>query len=160
MLPQTYEEKDAIRNAVMQKEGVLLSVFDVLRRVPRRVLMVLKLNDLTRSLDHALMTTHSNIRIFLVTAKYCVYAVWQADRKRLIDIMRDRGLLSLKLLSEYFTCWWRYEMAYARLSVVESIMDFQAFLTKSKAWTCGFWWKGCQGAHDAAFGLPNRVYRY
>ena len=33
----------------MQQEGVLLSVFDVLRRVPRRVLMVLKLNDLTRS---------------------------------------------------------------------------------------------------------------
>lgn len=48
MVPQTDEEKDAIRNAVMQKEGVLLSVFDVLRRVPRRILMVLKLNDLTR----------------------------------------------------------------------------------------------------------------
>jgi hypothetical protein len=48
----------------------------------------------------------NQIRIFLVTAKYCTYAVWQADRKRLIDIMRDCGLLSLKILSEYFTCWW------------------------------------------------------
>lgn len=48
MIPQSEEEKNIIRNAVMQKEGVLLSVFDVLRRVPRRVLMVLKLNDLTR----------------------------------------------------------------------------------------------------------------
>lgn len=47
MIPQTEEEKDVIRNAVRQ-EGVLLSVLDVLRRVPRRVLMVLKLNDLTR----------------------------------------------------------------------------------------------------------------
>lgn len=45
---QTDEERDAIRNAVVQKEGVLISVFDVLRRLPRRVLMVLKLNDLTR----------------------------------------------------------------------------------------------------------------
>lgn len=44
---QNEEEMEAIR-AVMQDEGVLLSVFDVLRRVPRRVLMVLKLNDLTR----------------------------------------------------------------------------------------------------------------
>ena len=48
MARQTDEEMEAIRNAVVGKEGLLLSVFDVLRRVPRRVLMVLKLNDLTR----------------------------------------------------------------------------------------------------------------
>jgi len=48
MLPQTSEELEVIRNAVLQKEGILQSVFDVLRRVPRRVLMLLKLNDLTR----------------------------------------------------------------------------------------------------------------
>lgn len=59
---QTEEELEAIRNAVVQREGLLLDVFDVLRRIPRRVLMVLKLNDLTRSLDHALATTHSNVR--------------------------------------------------------------------------------------------------
>ena len=46
---QTEAEIEAIRNAVVQREGLLLDVFDVLRRVPRRVLMVLKLNDLTRS---------------------------------------------------------------------------------------------------------------
>lgn len=45
---QTDEEIEAIRNAVVQREGLLLDVFDVLRRIPRRVLMVLKLNDLTR----------------------------------------------------------------------------------------------------------------
>lgn len=61
---QTEEEMEAIRLAVVEKEGLLLSVFDVLRRVPRRVLMVLKLNDLTRSLDRALATTHSNVRPF------------------------------------------------------------------------------------------------
>jgi len=48
MMPQTEEEMQAIRDAVITSEGLLLSVFDVLRRVPRRVLMVLKLNDLTR----------------------------------------------------------------------------------------------------------------
>ena len=58
---QTEAELEAIRNAVVQKEGLLLSVFDVLRRVPRRVLMVLKLNDLTRGLDRALATTHANV---------------------------------------------------------------------------------------------------
>ena len=48
MMPQSEEEMEAIRNAVVNTEGLLLSVFDVLRKVPRRVLMVLKLNDLTR----------------------------------------------------------------------------------------------------------------
>lgn len=48
MMPQSEEEMEAIRNAVVYREGLLISVFDVLRRVPRRVLMVLKLNDLTR----------------------------------------------------------------------------------------------------------------
>lgn len=48
IMPQTEEEMEAIRNAVVSREGLLFSVFDVLRRVPRRVLMVLKLNDLTR----------------------------------------------------------------------------------------------------------------
>jgi aarF domain-containing kinase len=78
-LPQTEQELEAIRNAVMTEEGLLLSVFDILRNVPRRVLMVFKLNDLTRyysssqcstvlmrhlnrSLDHALSTTHSKVR--------------------------------------------------------------------------------------------------
>lgn len=48
MLPQTIEETEAIRDAVINREGLLISVLDILRRVPRRVLMVLKLNDLTR----------------------------------------------------------------------------------------------------------------
>lgn len=48
LMPQTEEEMEAIRNAVIEREGLLLSVFDLLRRVPRRLLMLLKLNDLTR----------------------------------------------------------------------------------------------------------------
>ncbi len=48
MSPQTEMEMEAIRTAVVGQDGLIISVFDVLRRVPRRVLMVLKLNDLTR----------------------------------------------------------------------------------------------------------------
>jgi aarF domain-containing kinase len=46
--PQSEAEMDAIRNAVATREGLLTDILDVLRRVPRRVLMVFKLNDLTR----------------------------------------------------------------------------------------------------------------
>lgn len=48
MAPQTVEEKILIRKAVVEHEGLIVSVFDVLRRIPRRILMILKLNDLTR----------------------------------------------------------------------------------------------------------------
>jgi len=47
-LSQTEQEVEAMRDAVMSREGLLISVFDILRNVPRRVLMVFKLNDLTR----------------------------------------------------------------------------------------------------------------
>lgn len=153
MVPQTEEEMEGIRNAVISQQGLLLSVFDVLRRVPRRVLMVLKLNDLTRSLDHALMTTHSNIRIFLITAKYCTSAVWQADRTRLIEDMRQKGLLSFGLLWNYFSCWWKYEAAYIQLVIMETVLDVDGFLRKSKSWLRGLHGRGFKGAHEAAAGL-------
>ncbi|KAH9935550.1 ABC1 family-domain-containing protein [Fomitopsis serialis] len=129
---QTEEEMEAIRNAVVEKEGLLLSVFDVLRRVPRRVLMVLKLNDLTRSLDRALATTHSN----------------------LISQMRERGLMSLGLLHDYFQGWWGYQRMYSTLVIAETYMDLQAYLVKTKAWLWGLYAVGgLQGAHRAASGL-------
>jgi len=151
---QSEEEMEAIRNAVVQHEGLLLSVFDVLRRVPRRVLMVLKLNDLTRSLDHALATTHSSIRVFLITAKYCTLAVWRDDQLRLISQMRAKGLMSFSLLFEYFTRWWQYQKSYSRLEFAEAALDLQAQVTKMRLWIHGLWaGGGLQRAHAAAAGL-------
>ncbi|KAI6046229.1 ABC1 family-domain-containing protein [Pisolithus marmoratus] len=125
--PFSEAESQAIRNAV-SNEGVLLSVLDVLRRIPRRVVMVLKLNDLTRSLDHALATTHSSARIFLVTAKYCVAAVWQDDYRRIRRGMQMYGWLgSVRCL---VSCWWRYAKAYATLTTMEAIMDIRASLIR------------------------------
>jgi len=81
MMPQSEEEMETIRTSVLAQDRLVLSILDVLRRVPRRVLMVLKLNDLTRyasvyqysiipiytfhdrSLDKALATTHSNVSL-------------------------------------------------------------------------------------------------
>ncbi|KAH8107866.1 ABC1-domain-containing protein [Cristinia sonorae] len=151
---QREAEMEAIRNAVVQHEGLLLSVFDVLRRVPRRVLMVLKLNDLTRSLDHALATTHSSIRVFLITAKYCSTAVWRDDQTRLISQMRTSGLMSFGLLLQYFSCWWRHQKLYRSLVLTETILDTQARIAKMRLWLKGlFIGGGLQRAHDVAAGL-------
>ncbi|KAK7687101.1 hypothetical protein QCA50_009602 [Cerrena zonata] len=145
-------EMAVIRNAVIQHEGLLLSVFDVLRRVPRRVLMVLKLNDLTRSLDYALATTHASMRVFLITAKYCTRAVWQDDKRRISAEMYQRGLLGV--VYDYFTSWWRFETSYRGLILTETVLDMQAQLVKWKAWMRGLLVQGgLRGAHDAAAGL-------
>ncbi|KAF9012345.1 ABC1 family-domain-containing protein [Cyathus striatus] len=150
---QSEEEMEAIRKAVAQQEGILLSVFTILRRVPRRVLMVLKLNDLVRGLDFALKTTHSNIRVFLITAKYCALAVWEDDHKRLRKIMRATGIFSLSVISQYFICWWKYRKVYTKCTVMEKIMDINAFYVKATAWILGFQHMGFAGANRAAAGL-------
>ncbi|KAH8995740.1 ABC1-domain-containing protein [Lactarius akahatsu] len=152
-LPQTDQEVEALRNAVMTKEGLLLSVFDILRKVPRRVLMVFKLNDLTRSLDHALATTHSKVRVFVVVAKYCTAAVWEDERQTIFDGMRGSGLLSPGRLAEYFGAWWRFERLYCGLVVLEWYMDIQAQARKFTAWFRGLYRTGFEGAHKAAAGL-------
>jgi len=108
-----------------------------------------------RSLDLALMTTHSNVRIFLVTAKYCTHAAWQEERQRLIDEMREHGLLSSTLLFGYFSGWWRYQKYYVQLSFIEAFMDFKAFVNKKRAWIVSLLSRGLRGAHDAASGLNN-----
>jgi aarF domain-containing kinase len=81
-------EISKLRNAVMEREGLILSIFELLRVIPRRLLMILKLSDLQRrvqaevmecrlndrSLDFSLATTHGQSRIFLIVARYCAKA--------------------------------------------------------------------------------------
>jgi len=159
MLPQTAEEIEVIRNTVLQREGVLQSVFDVLRRVPRRVLMLLKLNDLTRSLDHALGTTHSDVRVFLITARYCSLAAWRNDRERLLKQLSEEGsfLLRLGIRFAYFHRWCSFQLTYKRLRLAELYMDAQARFILSAAWLKGLWKQGFKGARRARAGLDVDV---
>lgn len=144
MASQTEEEMELIRNTVAQGD-ILVSVLDVLRRLPRRVLMVMKLNDLARHLDHSLATTHSSVRIFLITSKYCMKAVWQDEKDR----FREGGLGSGSLLGSA----WAFATGYSKITFIEFMMDWQASLVKASAWLRGFYSRGLTGAHDAAAGL-------
>jgi len=81
-------ELSKLRTAVMEREGLIVSIFELLRIIPRRLLMILKLSDLQRyvlacscsvcadkrSLDFSLATTHGQSRIFLIVAQYCAKA--------------------------------------------------------------------------------------
>jgi hypothetical protein len=44
--------------------------------------------------------------VFIVVSKYCATAVWEDERRAILDCMRGSGLLSAGRLAEYFTAWW------------------------------------------------------
>ena len=112
--------------------------------------------------------------MFLITAKYCTFAVWLDESERLVSEMRRKGLssMSLGLLWDYFWVWWcvltccmlgicandgcyrRYEKMFRSLELVEWWMDTSARLVTTKAWMRGLLTGGgLQGAHKAAAGL-------
>ena len=54
-------DMDKLRAMIVSNGDIMVTLFDILRRLDSRVLMLLKLNELTRALDNALSTTHSPV---------------------------------------------------------------------------------------------------
>ena len=126
MQAQSPSEKDAIRAAVF-RDGLIVGVFAMLRHLARRVVMILKLNDLVRNLDTALQTTHSKIRIFTITARYCALAAFEDDWARF-----QRNRWSALALVEYIGCWW-----YVSIRVGERGSDGLFMFVTGNTNTCG-----------------------
>lgn len=59
-----------------------------------------------RHLDLTLCTTHSHVRIFLVTAKCCVRAVWLDEKDELVRRLGEQHYLSLRGWGELLSSWW------------------------------------------------------
>ena len=122
-----------------------------------------------RGLDYALATTHSGIRIFLVSTKCCVYAIWQDEVQHL---GYGKGFSPLGVLTRYIGTWWsvyvlfrhlesftdvsgrHYGKLYSALSLMEWYLDSQARLIILKDWIRGLLrTRRLAGAHQAAAGL-------
>lgn len=73
------EEKDAITDTF--GEGLLLQLVQMLGKVPRIILLILKTNDLTRSLDEGLHTREGPARAFLILARYASRTVWEEQKE-------------------------------------------------------------------------------
>jgi len=131
------DEQAHIRNTVMKKEGLFLDILQVLRMVPRRMLMVLKLNDLTRSLDASLHTTHGLARPFIITARYCSLAVWQDDKSKLATRYRQQGL-SFRLLGDYISSFFSYLYFNQGLRFAEALSDLNATRKKFFSFSAAF----------------------
>lgn len=118
------EEKEAISEAL--GDGMLQQLVHLLGRVPSIILLILKTNDLTRSLDEGLQTGRGPERTFLILAKYASWAVLDED----LELIRRRRP-SLGAL------WWlwpgnlvRLAFAFTRYLRIEfSLWGYERFLS-------------------------------
>lgn len=151
------EEQEHIRKTVLEKEGILFNVMELLRRVPRPLLMVLKINDLTRSLDANLHTTHGPARPFIITARYCALAARKSDKKILTARRKSEGL-SLALCRDILWSWWNYVYFYDGLMFLEGLSNVRARLGKLTLYLCTILRHGfdTQAAHMAVSGIADQ----
>ncbi|TVY26681.1 ABC1 family protein MCP2-like protein [Lachnellula hyalina] len=81
------DEKKNINDAM--GEGMLQQLVQMLGQVPRIILLILKTNDLTRSLDENLHTKQGPVRTFLILARYCSRTVFEEQ----VEELRAKGSL-------------------------------------------------------------------
>ncbi|AEO57013.1 hypothetical protein MYCTH_2302690 [Thermothelomyces thermophilus ATCC 42464] len=111
--------KDASEQKTMSaalQEGLLVDLVQMLGQVPRIILLILKTNDLTRSLDENLHTREGPARQFLILARYCMRTVFYEQ----LDEIRQRGSLlwppnALRVLA----AWLGYVRVGIKLQVFE-----------------------------------------
>lgn len=85
--PREASEQKTMSGAL--QEGLLVDLVQMLGQVPRIILLILKTNDLTRSLDENLQTRQGPVRQFLILARYCMRTVFHEQ----LDEIRQRGSL-------------------------------------------------------------------
>lgn len=81
MKPKSEDEKKTMGGAL--QEGLLAELVQLLGQVPRVMLLILKTNDLTRSLDENLHTRQGPIRNFLILARYCMRTVFNEQLEQI-----------------------------------------------------------------------------
>ncbi|KAI4136478.1 MAG: hypothetical protein LQ341_005596 [Variospora aurantia] len=91
----------------------LMSKFPV---VPRIILLILKTNDLTRSLDESLKTRAGPVRNFMILARYCSRTIFQEQ----VEVIRSQGsTLWPRNMFRLFAAWTSYVRIEAKLVIYE-----------------------------------------
>ncbi|KAI9889902.1 MAG: hypothetical protein M1814_004624 [Vezdaea aestivalis] len=123
--PRSGAEKEEISAAL--GEGMLQQLVEMLGKVPRIILLILKTNDLTRSLDENLQTRLGPVRTFLILARYCSRTVFleEVEGIRGGEDGDKRGRLwwPPKHLARFVGAWWTYMRVVIRLEVYEYLLS-------------------------------------
>ncbi|KAK8847609.1 hypothetical protein IAR55_005468 [Kwoniella newhampshirensis] len=154
---RTYDEDSIkkLRGALMEKEGLIVSIFELLRTVPKRLLMILKLSDLQRSLDQSLATTHGQSRVFVIIARYCAEAVWRADVVSFHNSLRTTGL-SFGVFRDFVRAFFSHVYWNTTLGIAEVGLDVRARWVKIMLWTKGLGKGGLKAAEEEMAGLTTK----
>jgi aarF domain-containing kinase len=120
---RTAEEKKEIGQALA--EGMLSQLVTLLGRVPPIILLILKTNDLTRSLDEGLKTRLGPVRNFLILARYCARTVWREQKE---IIRRNGSLWSPVNWPRVIVAWFEYAKVGLKLEMFEKYLSFRRVL--------------------------------
>ena len=94
----------------------------LLGKVPRIILLILKTNDLTRSLDENLQTREGPVRNFLILAHYCSKAVFQEQME---IISQEGSMLQPRNLIRLLGACFSFLRVEFRLTVYESLVSLR-----------------------------------
>ncbi len=125
--PRTDREKEEISEAL--GDGMLQQLVQLLGQVPRIILLILKTNDLTRSLDENLHTKQGPVRSFLILARYCSRTVYEEQ----VENIRAMGSLlwppnTIRLVS----AWLGYLRVELKLEAFETWLSLKRILGLSQ----------------------------
>lgn len=124
--PRTDREKEEISEAL--GDGMLQQLVQLLGQVPRIILLILKTNDLTRSLDESLHTKQGPVRTFLILARYCSRTVFEEQ----VENIRARGsLLWPKNAIGFIGAWLGYLRVELKLEAFEAWLSVKRMVGMS-----------------------------
>jgi len=120
-MPRNNAEKRAISDAL--GGGMLQQLVQLLGQVPRVLLLILKTNDLTRSLGEGLHTRQGSVRTFLILARYASRTVYEEALENI-----HGSLLWPSNFVRFLVAWAQYKRIELKLSTYEIYLDARRLL--------------------------------
>ncbi|KAF2155587.1 ubiquinone biosynthesis protein [Myriangium duriaei CBS 260.36] len=119
--PRDDVEKAHISEAL--GDGLIEQLITLLGQVPRVILLILKTNDLTRSLDENLHTRQGPIRSFLILARYASRTVYEEQLENL-----KGSLFNPRNFWRFLVAWSTFEKVQWKLTIYEYWLRMRSLL--------------------------------
>ena len=105
-------------------------ISQVLSALPRQVLLILKTNDLLRSVDQALGVGGPNctsndhlLRVINTTGIYCSYII---RKEKSLELSSRKGLFMMLFSGEFYKMWFDYWKVAFKMFLLEAYLNFKA----------------------------------
>lgn len=119
------EESEQKTMSTALQEGLIVDLVQMLGQVPRIILLILKTNDLTRSLDESLQTSQGPARQFLILARYCMRTVFH---EQVEEIRKVGSLLWPPNAFRLLAAWLGFVRVEAKLEAFELWLSVKRML--------------------------------